>query len=128
MTWPGEGYPRQSCQQLRSGGRGHSGRNMRRSRRGLVVAQVALAVTTVAAAALLVRSMINLQSVGMGLAADRLVLVRLELPQPKYAERARHLQFLKDAMTQLEASPDIVAATPVNAAPLSGIGWDAIQR
>jgi len=30
--------------QLRSGGRGHSGRNMRRSRRGLVVAQVALAV------------------------------------------------------------------------------------
>src|SRR6185436_3806168 len=38
--------------QLRSGGRGHSGRSMRRSRRGLVVAQVALAVTTVAAAAL----------------------------------------------------------------------------
>jgi putative ABC transport system permease protein len=110
---------------LRSGGRGHSGTAMRRSRRGLVVAQVALAVTTVAAAGLLVRSMINLEAVGTGLAAGRLVLVPLELPQPKYADRARHLQFLKDVVARLEALPDVIAATPVNAAPLSGVGWDA---
>lgn len=112
--------------QLRGAGRGHSGRTMRRSRRGLVVAQVALAVTTVAAAGLLIRSMMNLESVGIGLDADRLVLVPLELPQPKYAAQARHLQFLKDVVSQFESSPDIRAVTPVNTAPLSGVGWDAI--
>jgi putative ABC transport system permease protein len=111
---------------LRSGGRGHSGAGMRRSRRGLVVAQVALAVTTVAAAGLLARSVLNLETLGISLAADRLVLVPLELPQPKYAERARHLQFLKDVMARLEATTGIRAATPVNATPLAGIGWDAL--
>jgi len=112
--------------QLRSGDRGVSGRAMRRSRRALVVTQVALAVTTVAAAGLLTRSMLRLQDLGRGLAVDRLVLVPLELPQPKYGDRGRHLQFLKDVIAQLETSPAVVAATPVNAAPLSGTGWDAV--
>ena len=48
-------------------------------RRGLVVAQVSLAVTVVAAAGLLTRSLLLLQTVDMGLARDRLVFVRLAL-------------------------------------------------
>ena len=58
----------------------------RHGRRALVVAQVALAVTVVAAAGLLTRSLLRLQAVDMGLAADRLVFVRLALPQAKYAD------------------------------------------
>jgi len=53
--------------------------------------------------------------------------VQLALPQPKYADRTRHLQFLNDVVQQLEGAPAIAAATPVNAAPFSGTGgWDAI--
>ena len=73
-------------------------RQARRSRHwrpGLVVAQVALAVTIVAAAGLLTRSVLRLQAVDIGLAADRLVFVQLSLPRAKYAERARHAQFLE---------------------------------
>src|SRR6266571_1985426 len=93
--------------------------------RALVVAQVALAVTVVAAAGLLTHSLLRLQAVEMGLAADRLVFVRLELPQAKYADNARHLQFLRDVVAQLESAPGIAGATPVNTPPFAGTGgWD----
>jgi putative ABC transport system permease protein len=109
---------------LRSGGRGVTGPAARRGRRTLVVAQVALAVTIVAAAGLLIRSVLRLQSVDIGLAADRLVLVNLKMPPAKYAERARYAQFLDDVIAQLQVAPAISAATPVNVPPFSGQGWD----
>ena len=111
---------------LRSGGRGATGGALRRGRRALVVAQVALAVSVVAAAGLLTRSLLRLQTVEMGLAADRLVFVRLALPKAKYADAGRHLQFLKDVVAQLESAPFIAGATPVNTPPFAGTGgWDA---
>jgi predicted permease len=110
--------------QLRQGGRGLAGA-ARQGRRALVVAQVALAVTIVAAAGLLTRSLLHLQSVDTGLAADRLVFVELAMPQAKYADRAGHARFIEDVVSRLEAVPAIAAATPVNIAPFSGDGgWD----
>jgi putative ABC transport system permease protein len=109
---------------LRSGGRGAIGGARRQGRRGLVVAQVSLAVTVVAAAGLLTRSLLLLQTVDMGLARDRLVFVRLALP--KYADGARHLQFLKEVVARLEAAPGVLGATPVHTPPFAGTrGWDA---
>jgi putative ABC transport system permease protein len=110
--------------QLRSGGRGITGSTATRGRRTLVTAQVALAVTIVAAAGLLIRSVLRLQSVDLGLPADRLVIVDLHLPQADYAERRQHAQLLDDLIAQLEAAPAISAATPVNVSPFSGQGWD----
>jgi putative ABC transport system permease protein len=109
---------------LHSGGRGTIGPAARHGRRALVVAQVGLAVTIVAAAALLIRSALKLQSVDSGLPAGRLVLLDLDMPQTKYADRRRHAQFLDAAIARLEAAPAIAAATPVNVAPFSGQGWD----
>lgn len=110
--------------ELRSGGRGVTGSAATHGRRTLVVAQVALAVTIVAAAGLLIRSVLRLQSVDLGLPADRLVLVDLHMPQARYAERRAHAQFLDEVIAQLEAVPAISAATPVNVSPFSGQGWD----
>jgi predicted permease len=111
--------------QLRQGGRGVAGTGARQGRRALVVAQVALAVTIVAAAGLLTRSVLQLQSVDIGLAVDRLVFVELAMPQGKYTDRARHSRFLEDVVSRLEAVPAIASATPVNVPPFSGDGgWD----
>jgi putative ABC transport system permease protein len=111
--------------QLRQGGRGVAGSAARQGRRALVVAQVALAVTIVAAAGLLARSVLRLESIDVGLAADRLVFVELAIPQGKYADRARHTQFMENIVSRLEALPAIAAATPVNIAPFSRDGgWD----
>jgi putative ABC transport system permease protein len=95
-----------------------------RGRRLLVVGQVALAVTVLAAAGLLIRSVLNLQAIDLGLAAERLVLVDLHLPSAAYAERERRAQFLDQVFTQLEAVPGISAVTPVNVAPFTDRGWD----
>jgi putative ABC transport system permease protein len=110
---------------LRSGGvRGVAGPSARHGRRTLVVAQVALAVTVLAAAGLLIRSVLRLESVDMGLPADRLMLVSLDMPPAKYAERGPHARFLDDVMSRLESVSSISAATPVNMEPFTGRGWD----
>ena len=96
-----------------------------RGRGVLVAAQVALAVTVIAAAGLVARSLLRLQNTGDELGAGRLIFVSLSLPQDRYADRARHLRFLEDVVARLEASPAIAAATPINAAPFSGVGWEA---
>ena len=109
--------------ELRGGARAVS--TSRHGRRALVVAQVALAVTVVSAAGLLVRSVLQLQTVDMGLAPGGLVVVDLDMPEVKYRARARHAQFLDEAMAALQAVPAIAAATPVNTPPFAGIaGWD----
>jgi predicted permease len=95
-----------------------------RGRRLLVVGQVALAVTVLAAAGLLIRSVLKLQAIDLGLAAERLVLVDLHLPSAAYAERERRAQLLDQVVTQLEAVPGIAAVTPVNVAPFTDRGWD----
>ena len=98
-----------------------------RGRRTLVVAQVALAVTVIAVAGLLVQSVLSLQSVELGLSADRLVLVDLHVPPTKHADRRRHAQLLDGTIARLEAIPAISAATSVNVPPFSGQGWDLPQ-
>ena len=97
-----------------------------RRRRALVVLQAALAVLVVAGAGLLTRSLLKLQTVDIGLPADKLVFVQLTLPQAKYADdRARRLHFLDEMVSRLEATPGIEAATPVNVPPFAGTGgWD----
>jgi putative ABC transport system permease protein len=108
--------------ELQVGGRGATGPAARRGRRALVVAQVALAVAVVAAAGLLTRSVLRLQSVDTGVAADRLVFVSLELPKLKYADQSRLALFLSAIVESLEGVHGIDAATPVNIQPFSG-GW-----
>ncbi|HEY5906401.1 MAG TPA: FtsX-like permease family protein, partial [Vicinamibacteria bacterium] len=109
--------------ELRSGGQGGTGVGGPPGRRPLVVAQMAIALTVLAGAGLLARSLLRLQAVDTGFPVDRLVLVELLLPQAKYyGERSRHLQLLSDVVAQLEATPGIEGATPVNTPPFSG-GW-----
>jgi predicted permease len=110
---------------LRGTGRTVAMRTSRAGRRALVIAQVALAVTAVAAAGLLVRSLLSLQAADMGLAADRLLFVELQLPLAKAHDKVRHLQFLGAAIAELEAAPGVAGVTPVAVPPFAGrAGWD----
>jgi predicted permease len=111
--------------QLRSGGRGATARGARRVRRGLVVGQVAVAVLVVAAASVLTRTLLRLQSADPGFAGERLVFVELAPPPDAIAGRAQHAQFLEQAIERLQSAPPIAAATPINVMPFSGDGgWD----
>jgi predicted permease len=98
----------------------------RRGRRTLVVAQVALAVTVVAAAGLLARSLDRLQGAEMGFAVERLLFVSLAPAGARPAEGERPLlPLLDEVVAQLEAVPGIDGATVVNTPPFAGTGgWD----
>ena len=109
---------------LRAGSPAIAGRSSARGRQTLAVTQVALAVTVLAAAGLLIRSILNLQAIDLGLPAERLVLVNLYMPPASYADRERRAQFLDQAIAQLETVPTVAAVTPVNVAPFSERGWD----
>ena len=97
----------------------------RRGTRLLVVAQVAVAVMVLAAAALLSRSLLKLQAAGDQLASDRLLLAQLALPQSKYPEPTQQARFMTLLIERLQATPGVAAATPINATPFTGLGWDA---
>lgn len=111
--------------QLRAGGRGPTGAANGRVRRVLVTAQVALAVTVVAAAGLLGRSLHRLQSVDTGLSTDRLVFAELEPSRDWSADPNKLRRFLETVTQRLAAIPDIEAVTPLNVEPFAGAtGWD----
>ena len=110
--------------ELRGGGRG-PGSTGHRGRRALVVAQVALAVTVVAAAGLLIRSLERLQTADMGLANERIVFAELDLASERYADQERRRQFLEAVLERVGAVPGVDGATPINALPFAGAtGWD----
>lgn len=107
--------------QLHSGG---PARSSGLGRRALVATQVGLAVMVVAAAGLLARSLVKLETIDLGLSADRLVFIDL-LPSPKFTDPAHHARFLDEVVVRLESTPAIASATPVNVSPFSGLGgWD----
>jgi len=109
---------------LRAGGRS-MGAASARGRRTLVATQVALAVTVVAAAGLLARSLQRLQTVDMGLASDRLVLAELDLPRDDYSDQARRRRFFDAVLERVRTTRGIDAVTPLNAGPFAGAtGWD----
>jgi putative ABC transport system permease protein len=111
--------------QLRAGGRGAAGAASARGRRVLVAAQVALAVTVVAAAGLLGRSLQRLQSVEMGLAADRVVFAELDLPRDRYADGERRRQFFDAVVARVVATPAFESVAPLNVPPFAGAtGWE----
>lgn len=104
---------------------GHAGRSATpstRGRRALVLAQVALAVAIVAAAGVLVRTLVHLRTLDTGLSEDRLLFAELSLSGAA-AERARHAQVLDAVVARVTSLPGVVAATPVNAWPYGG-SWD----
>jgi len=106
---------------LKEGGRGAAGdRGALRLRRGLVVTTVALALTLLAGAGLLIRSFARLVGVDPGFDPGRLLTFQVTLPAAKYPNdtvRALTLQRIDDA---LDAAPGVVAAGGTSVIPFGG--------
>lgn len=112
---------------LRGGGRAASpNRGTQALRHGLVVGQVSLAILVVAAAGLLVRSLIALQSVDMGFDEERLLVAQTALPAGAAPERDRQVQLMERMLERVRAIPGVAGATTLPSRPFSGpAGWIA---
>jgi putative ABC transport system permease protein len=81
----------------------------------LVVSEMALSATLIVGAALLVRTVINLQRTDLGFDAKGLYAINVTLPKTRYATPASRAAFMSELQSRLRAVPGIrdVAAAAV---------------
>jgi putative ABC transport system permease protein len=109
---------------LKEGGRsGTAGVGSHRLRGALVVAEVALSLTLLTGAGLLIRSFLRLQEVDTGFRADGVLTMRIALPGQKYSRPEQTRLFYKGLLEQIRSLPGVDAAGAITGLPLSGTGW-----
>jgi len=102
---------------LKEGGRGGDGVSTHAVRRGLVVAEVALATVLVLGAGLLLRSFWNLSQVDPGFEAGGVLSFQISLPEASYPETAQVESFYARLTERLAALPGVEAAAGVSGLP-----------
>jgi putative ABC transport system permease protein len=105
---------------LKDGARGGGGALRGWMRSSLVVAEVALALVLLAGAGLLLKSFVHLTRVDLGFQTDRRLTALTLLPQPKYEEPARMIDFYDRAIAGLSAEPGIESIALTSTVPISG--------
>ena len=105
---------------LAARGHGSSDPTRVRTRQLLVVAEVALALTLLIGAGLLLRSFANLRAVNPGFRPDHVLTVDLNLPRPRYASATRQTQFYDALIERVGALPSVQAVGGVEQLPLTG--------
>lgn len=106
---------------LRGGGRGGTEtRGLRRLRNGLVVAQVAVAVTLVASAGLLLRSFQQLRDVDLGVDPQGVLTFEVHLPSSRYPDGASRALFHRRFQEAVRALPEVEASGAVSWLPANG--------
>ena len=106
---------------LRAGGRGGTEtRGLKRLRSALVVAQVAVAVTLVAGAGLLLRSFQELRSVELGIEDEGVLTFEVHLPAARYADGASRARFHEDFHRRIQELPAVRAVGAVSWLPVNG--------
>jgi putative ABC transport system permease protein len=106
---------------LKEGGRGSAGdRGGQGLRRTLVVAEVALALTLLTGAGLLVRSFARLQGVDPGFAPDHLLTFNLSLPGARYPGDREQAAFFDQVLPAIAAVPGVRSAGATSVMPFGG--------
>ncbi len=106
---------------LKEGGRGTSGSlRQQRFRKVLVGAQVALSVTLVAGAALLITSFVQLSRQNIGFNPENLWVGGITLRQAQYPDVATRARFIDRTLAALHAVPGIESASLSSDIPLNG--------
>jgi putative ABC transport system permease protein len=111
---------------LRDSGKGTSGSGRHNGvRNAVVVLEVALSLTLMASAGLLMRSFIALREVHLGLQPDHVLVARLPLPRDRYKTSDQITGFYKPLLQRVKALPGVVDATETSTLPpYGGIGTD----
>jgi len=105
---------------LKEGGRGSGGsRSARATRRVLVIVQMALAVTLLAGAGLLIRSFVHLQEASPGFDVQSVLSVRVDLPENRYKDDPAVAQFYERALAAVRALPGVLSAGIVSSMPFT---------
>src|SRR5262245_17998870 len=107
---------------LKEGGRSGGGKRQRLLG-ALVIAEVALALTLLVGAGLMIRSFMHLQNVPLGFEPNHVLTMRLALPTAKYGQGAPRVNFFNQLLQRLRATPGVIDASAIYNLPLAGGDW-----
>jgi predicted permease len=111
----------QLARALRDGGRGLAGvRSTWRVRNVLLMAETALTLVLLIAAALLLKSFWQIRSVPLGFEPEGVLTAEVALPASRYDNDARVRSFFDDLIESTRALPGVHSASAVSRAPLGG--------
>ena len=96
-------------------------------RKGLVAAEVALALMLLAGSSLLIRTFLSLRDVDLGYPPDRFLLLRVPLSAERYADAARRTAFYDDLLDRIRAVPGVAAAGVNSGLHPLGNMWSAAE-
>ena len=106
---------------LRDSSKGTSGGSSHANiRNAVIVFEVALSLTLLIGAGLLMRSFAALHEVKLGLRPDHILVARLPLPQDRYKSAAQVAGFFRPLLQRLNSLPGVVSATETSTLPPYG--------
>jgi putative ABC transport system permease protein len=108
-------------EELKEGGRNSGGPASQRARTALLVSEVALALVLSISAGLLVRSFIRLMAVDPGFKPENLLTLNLKLPDAKYGDETKRVEFIRTLEEKIAALPGVKSAGAINVLPMRGI-------
>ncbi|HEX4945386.1 MAG TPA: ABC transporter permease [Blastocatellia bacterium] len=112
---------------LKEGGKASGGgANLKRTLNVLVVAEIALACMLLIGAGLAANSFVRVQQVEPGFSSERVLTMRLQVPENRYTTMSELNGFYERALERLAAMPGIEAVALANNLPLSRA--NAIRR
>ncbi|HWS53051.1 MAG TPA: ABC transporter permease [Pyrinomonadaceae bacterium] len=115
--------PDETGETLKQGaGKGSSGSVRQRTRKALVVSEVALSLILLIGAGLMLRSFWKLQHVDPGFETGNVLTMSVGLPPAKYSDPRQQATFYDRALEQIGAVPGVVAVGATTTLPLTGQG------
>ena len=107
-----------------SGVLGESGRTFTDSRSetlrsAFVIAQISLTVVVLAAATLLVKSLLRVLSNGSGFTRQNILSMDIPLSASRYPDAQRQSAFFEQALSRVQALPGVITAAIVDSAPFT---------
>jgi predicted permease len=120
---PAWDYSRPSVLDELKGGAGaavSAGRRRRFVGNGLVTAEIAISLTLLVAAGLLLKSFVRLRSTDFGVRRSGILTARLNLPEAKYGCDAKILEFTRALLQRVRGLPGVLSASITDHLPLYG--------
>src|SRR6185503_4345710 len=105
---------------LKEGGRSDAGTVGIRTRRVLIVCEVALSVVLLMGAGVMVRSLLALRSVDAGFDPQNVLTMYVRLPQTRYTTAAQMSAFFETALQRLRSLPGVEFAGAIDDLPSQG--------
>jgi len=105
---------------LKEGGRSDTGSVGLRTRRLLIVCEVALSLVLLTGAGVMIRSLVALRNVDAGFDPRNVLTMRVGLPETRYRTPAETTAFYDKALQRLRALPGVQEAAAIDNLPLTG--------